>query len=100
MRKYKLLIVALILGMVCMLCGCVPGVSLDIECNGLEEGERVFVLVKPTDEDNLRVLEDADLTGSELGVWEAVAPYNWAVCPKGTVFPYFCCVMKGDGMIP
>jgi len=29
-------------------------------------------------------------------VWEAVAPYNWAVCPKGTVFPYFCCVMKGD----
>ena len=66
MRKYKLLIVALILGTVCMLCGCVPGVSIDIECNGLEEGERVFVLLKPTDEDNLRVPEDADITGSEI----------------------------------
>ncbi len=25
-----------------------------------------------------------------LGLWETIAPYNWAVCPKGTVFPYFC----------
>ncbi len=25
-----------------------------------------------------------------LGLWDAIAPYNWAVCPKGTVFPYFC----------
>lgn len=32
-----------------------------------------------------------------LGLWEAVAPYNWAVKPKGTVFPYFCTLMKGEG---
>lgn len=29
-----------------------------------------------------------------LGLWEVVAPYNWAVKPRGTVFPYFCTVMK------
>ena len=31
-----------------------------------------------------------------LGLWEVLAPYNWAVKPKGTVFPYFCSVFKGD----
>ena len=25
-----------------------------------------------------------------LGLWEVVAPYNWAVRPRGTVLPYFC----------
>ncbi|MBR5549375.1 MAG: hypothetical protein IKU71_06560 [Kiritimatiellae bacterium] len=44
-----------------------------------------------------RTIEDIGAKMDALGVWEAVAPYNWAVCPKGTVFPYFCCVMKGDG---
>lgn len=32
-----------------------------------------------------------------LGLWDAIAPYNWAVKPAGTVFPYFCSVVKGDG---
>ena len=31
-----------------------------------------------------------------LGVWELLAPYNFAVKPKGTVFPYFCTVLKGE----
>ena len=44
-----------------------------------------------------RTIEDIGAKMDALGVWEAIAPYNWAVCPKGTVFPYFCCVMKGDG---
>ena len=44
-----------------------------------------------------RTIEDIGAKMDALGVWEAVAPYNWAVCPKGTVFPYFCCVMKGAG---
>ena len=25
-----------------------------------------------------------------LGLWKSVMPYNWAVKPRGTVFPYFC----------
>jgi hypothetical protein len=32
-----------------------------------------------------------------LGLWELLGPYNWAVKPRGTVFPYFCSVFKGDG---
>ena len=32
----------------------------------------------------------------ELGLWELLAPYNWALKPRGTVFPYFCTVLKGD----
>ena len=32
-----------------------------------------------------------------LDAWEGALPSNWAVRPKGTVFPYFCSVMKGDG---
>lgn len=32
-----------------------------------------------------------------LGLWDALLPYNFAVKPRGTAFPYFCTVMKGDG---
>ena len=32
-----------------------------------------------------------------LGLWGSVAPYNWAVCPKGTVFPYFCTAILEQG---
>ena len=31
-----------------------------------------------------------------LGLWDALEPYNFAVKPRGTVFPYFCTVLKGD----
>lgn len=31
-----------------------------------------------------------------LGVWDELLPFNWAVRPKGTVFPYFCTLLKGD----
>ena len=34
-----------------------------------------------------------------LGLWDAVARSNWAVCPKGTVFPYFCSVMKEENSL-
>lgn len=43
-----------------------------------------------------RRIEDIGAKMDALGAWETVAPYNWAVCPKKTVFPYFCSVMKGD----
>ncbi len=29
-----------------------------------------------------------------LGLWDEASRGNWAVCPKGTVFPYFCTVVK------
>ena len=32
-----------------------------------------------------------------LGLWDLLGPYNWAVKPRGTAFPYFCTVLKGDG---
>ena len=32
-----------------------------------------------------------------LNLWSLLEPYNFAVKPKGTVFPYFCTILKGDG---
>ena len=31
-----------------------------------------------------------------LGLWDLLEPSNFAVKPKGTVFPYFCTVLKGE----
>lgn len=31
-----------------------------------------------------------------LGIWGLLEPYNFAVKPRGTVFPYFCTILKGD----
>lgn len=31
-----------------------------------------------------------------LGLWEVIRPFNWAVKPTGTVFPYFCTLLGGD----
>ncbi len=31
-----------------------------------------------------------------LGLWKAVMPYNWAVKPRGTAFPYFCTAIDGQ----
>ena len=42
-------------------------------------------------------IEEIGARMDALGLWEALAPYNWAVKPKGTAFPYFCSVFKGDG---
>lgn len=33
-----------------------------------------------------------------LGLWDAAMPFNWAVKPSGVVFPYFCTLLKGDGV--
>lgn len=32
-----------------------------------------------------------------LGIWEAVSPFNWAVKPLGTAFPYFCSAVLEEG---
>ena len=31
-----------------------------------------------------------------LGLWKLLEPYNFAVKPRGTAFPYFCTVLKGE----
>lgn len=31
-----------------------------------------------------------------LGLWPALAPFNWAVKIAGVAFPYFCSVLKGE----
>ena len=41
--------------------------------------------------------ETIGLRMDALGIWDVLAPYNFAVKPRGTVFPYFCTAMKGDG---
>lgn len=41
-------------------------------------------------------IEKLGLKMDALGVWDEIEPFNFAVKPKGTVFPYFCTVLKGD----
>ena len=43
-----------------------------------------------------RTVEEIGAKMDALGLWEAVAPYNWAVKPRGTALPYFCTVVLGE----
>ena len=43
-----------------------------------------------------RSVEEIGAKMDALDLWPALVPYNWAVKPKGTVFPYFCTVLIGD----
>jgi len=47
-----------------------------------------------------RSVEDIGAKMDALGLWEAIAPYNWAIKPTGTVFPYFCTVIVCDKDAP
>ena len=42
-------------------------------------------------------LEEIAVRIDALGLWDVMAPYNWAVRPAGIAFPYFCSILKGDG---
>ena len=42
-----------------------------------------------------RSVEEIGVKMDALGLWDALAPYNWAGKPQGTAFPYFCTVIKG-----
>ncbi len=44
-----------------------------------------------------RTIEEIGRKMDGLGLWETIAPYNWAVCPRGSVFPYFCTAMPEKG---
>ena len=32
-----------------------------------------------------------------LNLWKTVAPFHWGIKPRGTVIPYFVCLLLGDG---
>lgn len=42
--------------------------------------------------------EEIGIKLDALGLWDAVMPFNWVVKPSGVVFPYFCTLLKGDGV--
>jgi len=44
----------------------------------------------------MRTVEEIGAKMDALGLWDQLQPYNWAVKPSGTVFPYFCQTIKGD----
>ncbi len=44
-----------------------------------------------------RTIEEIGAKMDSLGLWESISAYNWAVCPKGTVFPYFCTAIPEKG---
>lgn len=44
-----------------------------------------------------RTVEEIGAKMDALGLWETVAPYNWAVKPAGTAFPYFCSAFLENG---
>ena len=43
-----------------------------------------------------RTPEEIGAKMDALGLWQLLEPYNFAVKPRGTVFPYFCTVLKGE----
>lgn len=43
-----------------------------------------------------RTVEEIGAKMDALGLWPVLASCNWAVKPSGTVFPYFCTVIKGE----
>ena len=46
-----------------------------------------------------RTPEEIGAKMDALGLWDSLASVNFAVKPKGTAFPYFCTVHKGDGKL-
>ena len=44
-----------------------------------------------------RTPEEIGAKMDALDLWNVLEPYNFAVKPRGTVFPYFCTILKGDG---
>ena len=44
-----------------------------------------------------RAPEEIGAKMDALGLWDLLEKYNFAIKPRGTVFPYFCSILKGDG---
>ena len=44
----------------------------------------------------MRTIEEIGAKMDALGLWKLLEPYNFAVKPKGTAFPYFCTVLQGE----
>ena len=44
----------------------------------------------------IRSPEEIGAKMDALGLWNVLEPYNFAIKPRGTAFPYFCTVLKGE----
>ena len=44
----------------------------------------------------IRPPEEIGAKMDALGLWGILEPYNFAIKPRGTAFPYFCTVLKGE----
>ena len=44
----------------------------------------------------IRSPEEIGVKMDALGLWNVLEPYNFAIKPRGTAFPYFCTVLKGE----
>ena len=47
----------------------------------------------------MKRLEEIGKKIAALNLWEAAAPFNWAVKPRGIAFPYFCTLLKPSKQI-
>lgn len=66
MKRYKLMIGALVILAALIFGGCQPQYSITINLDGLEQGERVFVLVYPAEGDDIAEIADEDIAGSAV----------------------------------
>lgn len=41
-------------------------------------------------------VEEVGAKMDALGAWEVAMPCHWAVKPRGSAFPYFCCTLRGE----
>lgn len=44
----------------------------------------------------MKTIDEIGKKMDALDLWGSLVPYNWAVKPRGTVFPYFCSVILGE----
>lgn len=44
-------------------------------------------------------LEEIGKKIASLNLWNAAAPFNWAVKPRGVAFPYFCSLLKPNQLV-
>ena len=43
-----------------------------------------------------KTIEEIGAKMDALSIWPIIGNFNWAVKPRGTVFPYFCTALKGE----
>ncbi|SFD14620.1 hypothetical protein [Ruminococcus albus] len=75
MRRYKFMIVALVLLTVCILGGCQSYSELKFVSENMPEGWEMFVMLEPQEDNEVSDAEDAYLNNSEIGKYEIDGQY-------------------------